>query len=47
MTWDQFAYQVIAWLDQFVPFWRGALIALVVFYVAAWFLLSFWPQRDG
>jgi hypothetical protein len=45
MTADQFAQLIIAWLDQFVPFWRGALIALVVFYVAAWFLLSLWGSR--
>jgi hypothetical protein len=40
MTWDQFVYQVIAWLDQFLPWWRAVLIGLVVFYVATWVLFS-------
>jgi p-aminobenzoyl-glutamate transporter AbgT len=40
MTWDQFVYQVIAWMDQFLPFWRAVLIGLVVFYVAMWVLFS-------
>jgi len=48
MTWDQFAYQVIAWLDQFLPFWRAVLIGLVVFYVAMWVLLSLpFGRGDG
>jgi hypothetical protein len=46
MTWDQFVYQVIAWLDQFLPWWRAVLIGLVVFYVAMWVLLSL-PSRWG
>jgi hypothetical protein len=47
MTADQFAQFIINFLDQFVPFWQAVLIALVVFYVAAWFLLSLWSRGDS
>jgi hypothetical protein len=47
MTWDNFLNLVLQAADQFVPFWRSALLGLLVFTLAVRILLMLsGPQGD-